>query len=141
MLPRCSNPRRADWPRYGGRGIRVCERWRSFENFLADMGVCPTGLTLDRIDNYGNYEPGNCRWATWEAQYRNRRPNSGELHGNAKLSSDDVLMIRQLSAQGVGDWQLGLLFGVSRTNIGYIVRRETWRHLPAANSTGGTIEL
>src|SRR5215831_4299075 len=75
MLQRCSNPKRADWRRYGRRRIVVCQRWRRFENFLADMGACPDGLTLDRIDNFGNYEPGNCRWASWEQQYRNRRPN------------------------------------------------------------------
>src|SRR5215469_8259183 len=84
MLQRCSNRTRADFGRYGGRGIAVCARWRDFENFLADMGECPDGLTLDRIDNDGDYEPANCRWATWEQQYSNRRDICGELHGNAK---------------------------------------------------------
>ena len=78
MVARCSNRRHTQWKDYGGRGITVCDRWNpkaggSFANFLADMGERSEGLSVDRIDNDGNYEPGNCRWATAQQQNSNRR--------------------------------------------------------------------
>jgi hypothetical protein len=74
MLERCFNSNNPSYDNYGGRGITVCEDWFSFENFYADMGDPPPELSIDRFDNDGNYEPGNCGWVTRAQQLRNRRP-------------------------------------------------------------------
>jgi hypothetical protein len=74
MLQRCTNPKARGYKDYGGRGIKVCARWKKFDNFLADMGRRPKGTSLDRFPNpNGNYEKRNCRWATRKQQQNNRR--------------------------------------------------------------------
>ncbi len=83
MVQRCHNPNTKKFHLYGGRGIVVCDRWRKFENFLADMGERPEGMTLDRIDGDKGYDPKNCRWATSKQQSRNTTQNVVLEHAGA----------------------------------------------------------
>ncbi len=91
MLARCHNPKNSKYPTYGALGVTVCDRWRGrtgFQAFLDDMGDRPEGLTIDRIDVFGNYEPGNCRWATVAQQSMNKRnPKARKEEARAKLQT------------------------------------------------------
>jgi len=102
MKRRCLAPSHSSFKHYGGRGIAVCERWDSFENFLADMGQPPPGMSIDRIDVNGNYEPSNCRWATAETQRNNRRcshfvESAGKLQTIAQWSRDTGIPERRIA--------------------------------------------
>lgn len=103
MKQRCLNPNYIAYRNYGGRGISVCEKWLLFINFYADMGDKPTSThSLDRIDPNGNYEPSNCRWATFLEQQNNRR--------------NTTFITYKDRTQSIRDWcrELGLKFGTTR---------------------------
>ena len=120
MRKRCLNPQAYRYPNYGGRGIRICERWDSFANFLADMGPRPSlRHSIERVDNDGNYEPSNCVWADQRTQCRNKR--------STKLTQQDVDAMRTAHAQGVSYRSLAKQYGVTFAHVGQIVRREKWK--------------
>jgi hypothetical protein len=109
MIRRCTHINDPRYPDWGGRGITVCKRWLSFDNFLADMGERPPGKTLDRKDNSGNYEPGNCRWATPHEQLVNSRL--------FKLVPDVVAEIKRLRATGLSLSTIGTQLGLHRSTV------------------------
>ena len=109
MRGRCLNPKDTNFANYGGRGIRVCERWNSFPLFLEDMGERPRGTTLDRIDDNGHYEPGNCRWATPKEQSNNKRTNRLVTAGGKTLS---IAQWAELSGLGWSTISLRLKRGI-----------------------------
>ena len=107
MIARCSRETHHAWADYGGRGIRVCERWslpggHGFKNFIDDMGPRPVGKTLDRINPQGHYEPTNCRWADWETQGKNRRSVLWPKGGKIKMPS--VEKVREMETRIQADW-------------------------------------
>jgi hypothetical protein len=112
MRSRCSNPKNAVYPSYGGRVISVCSRWEDFSCFVEDMGMAPGWeYSLDRINNDGNYEPGNCRWATRKQQQNNRRNNilitfGGEALTVAQLAEIFSITNSLLRHRLLGGWEL-----------------------------------
>jgi hypothetical protein len=120
MRGRCLNPNNAKYPIYGGRGISICKRWDSYENFLTDMGERPSAKhSLDRINTDGNYEPSNCRWATSKEQARNRRI--------VKLTMNDAIAIREAHADGVAQVTLAMYFAVTPQQINHILKGHQWQ--------------
>lgn len=122
MKQRCTNPKSGQFHNYGARGITISPRWvNSFENFLADMGERPEGCSLDRIDVNGNYEPGNCRWATASQQCRNTRV--------VALNTEAVKVIRWGAARGVPLSLLARLNRVSHQTAYAVARGDMWKEI------------
>lgn len=123
MRQRCLNPNSQKYHYYGGRGIKICDRWDSFENFFLDMA--PTwqqGLKLERVNNNGNYEPTNCCWTTHTTQMRNTR--------KTKLTIEIAREIRKCYATGDFSHRiLGNAYGVDKSIIGDIINNKIWKEI------------
>lgn len=120
MILRCEAKGNASYRYYGARGIGVCERWRhSFENFLADMGDRPDGMSIDRADNDIGYEPGNCAWATTTTQNRHRI--------SVKMTEESAAEARSMYASGIAQAKIAERFGVSASLISMIVTGRIWK--------------
>lgn len=115
MRARCNNQNNKAFHNYGGRGITVCRRWNDYQNFLNDMGECPSGYSIDRIDVDGNYEPSNCRWIPFREQARTRRDALYTIQ-----KTPEILRLRSL---GLSQQVIADSIGINQTTISRVLAR------------------
>lgn len=118
ILSRCMNPNSKDYPRYGGRGITVCERWRIYENFISDMGPRPKGYSVERKDNEIGYSPDNCVWADSFTQQRNKRDNVYFEQDGEVLTLTEWARLLDISKE-LAHWRM--------KNWGTFVKGQAWQ--------------
>lgn len=121
MIGRCHRMTHHAFTGYGTRGIFVCDEWRTFDGFYADMGAPPPGMTLERLDNLQGYSKSNCVWASITEQARNRR--------TTKLNVEKVAAIKRLLGDKVAQQKIADMFSVTRSSIGHIAQKLTWREV------------
>lgn len=132
MRKRCNDERAVSYPHYGGRGIRVCERWEKFENFLADMGEVQPGMSIEREDPNGNYCPENCSWIPRRHQNRNKR--------NSRFTEVDIGQIRYLYSTGqFRQVDIARAFNTHQADISAIVRGDVWADVDVTLQDPGVV--
>ena len=129
---RCFNRRNAAFPDYGGRGITMCQEWASsFTAFLAHVGPRPAGCSIDRIDNDGDYTPGNVKWSTAKEQASNRRNRSLDARGK-KLTRAQVLEIKLSALSGTRTSLIAAAYGISDNHVRLIRNNKVWKDIEHA---------
>ena len=136
MMARCYNQSHVGFKNYGGRGIAVYEPWHDVVTYITwveqNLGPCPYGCTMDRIDNDRGYEPGNIRWATRSTQSKNQRSGLrplGSAKPEARLTEEIVIECRQRWAAGEGQLELAVEYGVSKPTMHKALVGKTWQHV------------
>jgi len=118
MMQRCNNPNNKGYVNYGARGVTVCERWRKFDNFYADMGDPPKGLSLERKNNDNGYSKSNCIWADRSTQNRNRR--------SVVLTPMLIRLIKKYYESGIGTLAISEKLNLNKSTVGNVIYKNTW---------------
>lgn len=130
MKQRCLNPNNTSYHYYGGRGVKICDKWLSFEGFLEDMGERPIGTTLGRFGDTGDYEKSNCEWQTVKEQSAVLKMPRGSSHYLTKLSEKDVKVIRKAYSAGLCTQRdIAAEYGISKFTVWSILKKKTWKHV------------